>query len=76
MPTARDGYTRDYSYNYWGTDDARVISDIIIDSNDIVSYGTITYEPFLTSQSDLSSIYPFVLTHGSPTLMVTAWTLS
>lgn len=47
--------------NFWGTDNASVISDIIIDSNDIVSYGTITYEPFLTKSSDMSSIYPFVV---------------
>ncbi len=46
---------------YWGTDNPSVISDIIIDSNDIVSYGTITYEPFLTRDSDMSSIYPFVV---------------
>lgn len=49
------------SGNFWGTDNPAVISDIIIDSNDIVSYGTITYEPFLTKSSDMSSIYPFVV---------------
>ena len=47
--------------NFWGTDNPTVISDIIIDSNDIVTYGTITYEPFLTKSSDMSSIYPFVV---------------
>ncbi len=56
---------KDWSYSlqncYWGTDNPSVISDIIIDSNDIVSYGTITYEPFLTKSSDMSSIYPFVV---------------
>lgn len=47
--------------NFWGTDNGSVISDIILDSNDIVSYGTITYEPYLTKASDMSSIYPFVV---------------
>ena len=49
------------SENFWGTDNRVVISDVIIDSNDHVSYGTITYEPYLTKSSDMSSIYPFVV---------------
>ena len=60
-PNASDGYSRDFTNNYWGTDDESVIQDVILDSNDIVSYGTITYEPFLTKSSDMSSIYPFVV---------------
>lgn len=60
-PNASDALDLDMSNNFWGTDNSAVIDDILLDSNDIASYGTITYEPFLTKSSDMSSIYPFVV---------------
>lgn len=55
------GFSYGISQNYWGTDNVETIADVILDSNDLAAYGTITYEPYLTSQDDLSSIYPFVV---------------
>lgn len=58
---APDGINVSMDSNYWGTENSAVIDELIIDSNDNVSYGTITYEPYLPKSSDMSSIYPFVV---------------
>ena len=46
--------------NYWGTTNETLISKMIIDQEDNSSYGVADYSEYLSTESDLTSIYPFV----------------
>ena len=60
-------YYKDYrcynlSGNYWGTENTNLINQMIVDADDFAgTLGNIVEAPILTKDSDLSSIYPFVL---------------
>ena len=59
-----DKTTRCYnlSGNYWGTENTNLINQMIVDADDFAgTLGNIVEAPILTKDSDLSSIYPFVL---------------
>ena len=48
--------------NYWGTENTNLINQMIVDADDFAgTLGNIVEAPILTKDSDLSSIYPFVL---------------
>lgn len=50
------------SGNYWGTENTNLINQMIVDADDFAgTLGDIVEEPILTKDSDLSSIYPFVV---------------
>ena len=57
-------YIRCYNFsgNYWGTENTNLINQMIVDADDFAgTLGNIVEAPILTKDSDLSSIYPFVL---------------
>lgn len=62
-----DSYNKDIrcynlSGNYWGTENTNLINQMIVDADDFAgTLGDIVEQPILTKDSDLSSIYPFVV---------------
>ena len=55
-----DSGQSDLSNNYWGTDNSNLVKRQVRDADSDVSMGDIIQEPYLTLESDMSSIYPFV----------------
>lgn len=60
-PNSSMGADINLTENFWGSNNNETVQKVLLDSNDIAAYGTITYEHFLTKSSDMSSIYPFVV---------------
>lgn len=49
------------SGNYWGTENKKLINEMITDADDFAgTLGNIVEDPILTTNDDLSDIYPFV----------------
>lgn len=49
------------SGNYWGTENKKLINEMITDADDFAgTLGNIVADPILTTNDDLSDIYPFV----------------
>ena len=57
-------------YNWWGTTDTQVISQVIYDYYDDFNIGVVTYDPFLNASNPLATIYSgsWVPVNPNPTL--------